>query len=297
MIKLFSHRVFAANNLPIILALLALSASLLMPPVAQKQSVFTLQVTFDISQSMNVKDVEIDGKAVTRLQLGRAAAQSLLLNLPCGSKLGWSVFAGRRVINLVTPLEICDHYAGLLSSLDQVDGRMRWLEASSVGKGVHQTMRAAKAIGEQTAVVFISDGHEAPPLRQGQRGLPDSSRINVGGLVVGVGGDTPVRIPKTDTDGNNIGYWQAAEVIQRPNVGIGQSHEELSRLHEDYLIKVAQLAELNYLRLDSVNALSAALKNARFAQIKPIPADLNWIPALLALLLLAWRFVPRFWRE
>jgi mxaL protein len=36
----------------------------------------------------------------------------------------------------------------------------------------------------------------------------------------------------------------------------------------------------------------------RYAQYLPADADLRWIPALLALLLLAWRFAPDFgWKR
>lgn len=288
----FLYRLFKPYNLPLLLALLLLFASVLMPPVNLDQALYDIQVTFDISQSMNVEDVENDRFAVSRLSLSKAAAKSLLLSMPCGSRIGWSVFSGRRSITLVTPLDVCLNYAGLLSSLDKIDGRMRWVEASSIGKGLHQSMRAARSIGDNITVVFISDGHEAPPLRQGQRGMPETSKLDVDGLVVGVGGDAPVRIPKTDSEGRIIGFWQTDEVIQQPNPLTGQSREELSRLHDDHLIRLAQLANLTYVELDSVHAIADAVHDARFSNIKSAPLDLAWIPALLALLALCWRFVP-----
>ncbi len=288
----FLYRLFKPYNLPLLLALLLLFASVLMPPINLDQPLHDIQVTFDISQSMNVEDVENDRSAVSRLSLSKAAAKSLLLSLPCGSRIGWSVFSGRRSITLVTPLDVCLHYAGLLSSLDKIDGRMRWVEASSIGKGLHQSMRAARSIGDNITVVFISDGHEAPPLHQGQRGMPETSKLDVDGLVVGVGGDTPVRIPKTDIEGRITGFWQADEVIQQPNPLTSKSREQLSQLHDDHLIRLAQLANLTYVELDSVHAIADAVRDARFSNIKSAPLDLAWIPALLALLALCWRFVP-----
>ena len=269
-----------------------LLASVLMPPINLDQPVHDIQVTFDITQSMNVEDVKLDRIGVSRLTLSKAAAHSLLLSLPCGSRIGWSIFSGQRSITLITPLDVCLHYAGLLSSLDKIDGGMRWVEASSIGRGLHQGIRAAQTIGDNTAVVFISDGHEAPPLRQGQRAMPDTGRLDVDGLVVGVGGDTPVRIPKSDVEGRLIGFWQADDVVQQSNIAT-VSREELSRLHDEHLIRLAQLANLTYVELDSVHAIADAVHNARFSQIKSVPLDLGWIPASLALLALGWRFMPR----
>ncbi len=289
---LLPHRLVNPHNLPVLLALLLLLASVWMLPVDIAQPVHDIQVTFDISQSMNVEDVAFENSIASRLSLSKAAARALLSSLSCGSRVGWGVFAGHRVITLITPLEVCSHYAGLLASLDEIDGRMRWVEASSVGKGLHQGMRAAQTIGDGVSLVFISDGHEAPPLRQGQRGMPDTRRFNMDGLVVGVGGDTPAPIPRTDDAGRVVGFWHADDVVQRPNAPAGQSHEELSRLHRDHLLRLAQLANLTYVELDSVQAIARAIEDAGFSNTKSVPLDLRWLPACLALLALCWRFSP-----
>jgi len=121
------------------------------------------------------------------------------------------------VLSLIRPVEVCQHYAGLLTSLDYVDGNMRWANASGIGKGLHQSIRAADDIGQSTgqstAVIFMTDGQEAPPLRAGSRGMPKSDQYDVDGIIVGVGGTVAVRIPKVDDDGQVTGYWQAARIV------------------------------------------------------------------------------------
>ena len=286
-------RLLKLHNLLLLLAILLLLVSVLMSPFSIEQPVYDLQITFDISQSMNVEDVKIDHVGVSRLGLAKSAARELLVSLPCGSRIGWGVFTGRRSLTLLTPLDVCLHYSGLLSSLDRIDGSMRWVEASSVGKGLHQSMRAAQSIGGNTRLVFISDGHEAPPLRQGQRGMPNTDRLQVSGLVAGVGGKRPAPIPRTDSEGRVIGFWQAQDVVQQSNPSTRQSREELSRLHDDHLIKLAQLANLAYVELDSPHALSDAVRGVGFSTIKSVPIDFRWLPASLALLVLGWRFRPR----
>ena len=289
----YLYRLLKLHNLPLLLAILLLLVSVLMSPFSIEQPVYDVQITFDISQSMNVEDVKIDHVGVSRLGLAKSAARELLVSLPCGSRIGWGVFTGRRSLTLLTPLDVCLHYSGLLSSLDRIDGSMRWVEASSVGKGLHQSMRAAQSIGGNTRLVFISDGHEAPPLRQGQRGMPNTDRLQVSGLVVGVGGKRPAPIPRTDSDGRVIGFWQAQDVVQQSNPSTRQSREELSRLHDDHLTRLAQLAKLAYVELDSPHALSDAVRGVGFSTIKSVPIDFRWLPASLALLVLGWRFLPR----
>lgn len=288
----FLWRLLKPHNLPVLCALLLLQVSVSMSPLDIAQPVHDVQVTFDISQSMNVEDVVLDQSATSRLTLAKAAARTLLLTLPCGSRVGWGVFSGHRVITLITPLEVCSHYAGLLASLEKIDGRMRWVEASNIGKGLHQGIRAAQTLGDGVNVVFVSDGHEAPPLPEGKTGMPATRGFNLDGLVVGVGGDTPAPIPKTDAAGKVTGFWQAEEVVQQSNMLTGQSREELSRLHADHLIRLAQLANLTYVELDSVHAIARAIENTGISNTQSVPLDLRWLPACLALLALCWRFLP-----
>jgi len=298
--KVFSlPRILTARwrDLALLLALIGLLVAIFLPPITLPRPVHHYQVTFDISQSMNVRDIETASGTQSRLEFAKTAVQFLLRQLPCGSRLGWSVFTGQRTIPLVVPLEICEHYGGLSSALELIDGKMRWFNGSSVGKGLHQSLRAANAIGEDAAIIMISDGHEAPPLRPGQKGLPKSEGLGIKGLLVGVGGDSPVRIPKTDTEGRQLGYWQAHEVSQQPGVAGRPSQEELSRLKSEHMIQLAQLAELEYIRLSTPDDLLQTLQTLDLARLAPAPVDFHKIPAALALALLCWRFFPALRRR
>ena len=254
--------------------------------------VYVFQIGFDISQSMNVADQMLDGRAVSRLEYAKAMAASLVQELPCGSRVGWSVFTGRRTLTLLTPLDVCDHYAGLAAALSGIDGTMRWSNGSSIGKGIHQIMRTADEYTEPTAVLFMTDGQEAPPLEQGQRGVPNTEKFDVKGLLVGVGGSTPVPIPKTDALGNTVGVWSASEVVQRLQPAFATGGEELSRRDEERLLALARLTQLDYLGLDSARALARRATSDEYAVSSQTLTDIRWIPASLALLLLIWTFLP-----
>ena len=73
-----------------------------------------------------------------------------------------------------------------------------------------------------------------------------------------------------------------------------ESHEELSELRGHYLAAVAGGIGFGYRRLSGAGSLRDAMIDARFAHREPVPTDLRWCPALLALLLLTWRFAPEF---
>ncbi len=281
------------KNSLILLALAALLVCVFLKPVVLNRPAYNFQVTFDISQSMKVEDHLLDGKSTSRLNAAKEAALGLLQALPCGSSIGWSVFTERRVVSLITPVEVCQHYAGLLSSLNYIDGDMRWANASGIGKGLHSSIRAAHGLGETTKLVFMSDGQEAPPLRAGSRGMPKTDKYPVGGLIVGVGGATPVRIPKTvDENGQVTSYWQADEVVQRSDATFGQSQEELSKRQDGHLSKLGRLADLIYLPLESTDQLADVALVKSLAHENKVPVDLRWIPASLALLFLCFRFMP-----
>jgi hypothetical protein len=81
-------------------------------------------------------------------------------------------------------------------------------------------------------------------------------------------------------------------VVQGSAIGGTQNNEHLSELREDHLRTLAKLVGVDYLRLNTPGALKAAMLDRRFAQHQAADTDLRWIPALLALLLLAWRFAP-----
>lgn len=289
------------RNILIPLALVLLLVAVFLPPQVMSRPAYSFQVTFDISQSMGVEDVLQNGASVSRLTAAKNAARQLVGILPCGSSIGWSIFTGRRVLSLITPVEVCQHYAGLLTSLDYVDGRMRWANASGIGKGLHQSIRAADEIhqssGQNTAIVFFTDGQEAPPLRMGSRGMPRSDKYKVEGLIIGVGGAVPVRIPKVDEHGQVTGYWQFDEVVQRTDDSAVQSHEELSSRRDKHLANLGRLSGLVYLPLQSSDALAKSVSQSRFADAQLVSVDLRWLPASIALLLLCFRFWPFRWRQ
>ena len=289
--------VFGKRQWPITLAWLLLVASLVMPPVKLPRDNANYVVTFDITQSMDTEDVGTSQVPLSRLNFARAAMRETLGKLQCGSKVGWSVFTGQRTLLLMPPIEVCSNFDALLSSLNEIDGRMRWTNWSRVAEGgIYSAVHTAQEVGSNTAVIFFTDGQEAPPV------LPSNDRVRaiadskVRGWLIGVGGDQPVNVPRTDANGNRTGFWRADQVIQVPTIPgkptTTESHEELSSLRADYLSSVASRINFGYARLRDASSLTNAMLDPNLMHREPAATNVNWAPALLALLLLTWRFVP-----
>lgn len=287
---LFSRRLW-----PITLAVLLLIAALAMPQVTLPRNTAHYIVTFDITQSMDTEDVGSSDAPSSRLDFARAAMRETLGRLPCGSKVGWSVFTGQRTLLLLPPIEVCSNFDALLSSLNEIDGRMRWTNWSRVAEGgVYSAVRTAHDVGPDTAVIFITDGQEAPPVLPSNDRVREIAEGKVRGWLIGVGGDQPANIPRTDTNGNRVGFWRADDVIQVPPIpgkpATAESHEELSELRGEYLASVATRIGFGYRRLVSSAALTDAMLDPQLSHREAAATDLEWCPAALALVLLMWRF-------
>jgi mxaL protein len=273
-------------------ATLLLLVALLMPPLPLPRNVADTVLVFDITQSMDVEDAQIDGAPVSRLEFAREAARRALRELPCGSRVGWAAFTEYRTLLLLAPIEVCENYNDLLATLAEIDGRIRWGNASEVAKGVFWALRAAKELQGKPAILFLTDGHESPPLTAFPR-FDDVQAGQVRGWLLGIGAGVPQPIPRTDAEGNRIGYWRAGDVLQR-NVPAGQppSREHLSELREPHLRALATQTGLGYSALRDPGQLAAVMRDPQLARRASVATDLRAVPALLALALLCVYFRP-----
>ncbi len=267
-------------------------------------------VVLDVTQSMNVLDEVWDGRTVSRLDAAKSALRREVESLPCGSKIGWAIFTEYRAYLLFTPVEVCAHRAELRDALGRIDSRMAWSGNSEVAKGLHSALGIARQLPGVPSVVFVTDGHEAPPLDPNQRPPLESKPGEVAGVIVGVGAAKPSPIPKSDALGRPLGFWAADDVAQisphQPNrdlngrdevpaaaLGATRGSEHLSSLREGYLRLLAGENGLSFTRLRE-DELKAALRAPALARPVRTRVDLRNALAVLALLLLLLQWLP--WR-
>ena len=70
--------------------------------------------------------------------------------------------------------------------------------------------------------MFVTDGHEAPPLSPLHKPVYDGKPGEIRGLIVGVGADALMPIPKNDPEGRAMGFWGADEVMQTDGYSAGR---------------------------------------------------------------------------
>lgn len=276
----------------------------LYPSQQQKGAVYKLMFIVDITRSMNAEDYQLNGKTVSRLEFVKYSLRDLIGHLPCQSTIGLGVFTERRSTILFEPVEVCTGYAELDKTIAALDWRMAWAADSRIAGGLLSAMQLLK--DKELALVFISDGQEAPPLNS--RYPIDFSEVKGKhkGLIVGVGGLQLVAIPKFDSKGQRIGIYGPDDVPHRSNFGesdlnpekiegydarnapfgkyqsVGNEHQ--SALQESYLRQLAAETGLNYHRLQNIELLSEALKAPAFATVSSLDVDIRKYYALAAII-------------
>lgn len=280
--------------------------ALLRPKLAMNQDILNSVFVIDISQSMNTRDYLVGGKSVSRIQVVRDTLRKSLAAMPCGSRVGLAIFSEYRSFLLLSPVEVCENYAELTSSIEHISGKMAWAGGSEIAKGLNWGLKMAVELTPRPSLVFLTDGHEAPPISFIHRPRIDVKVGEVRGVLIGVGNDELSPIPKLDPDGNVLGFWQADEVAQEDVYSRGRSGsvasektagtgdadetvkkknptEHLSSLKEAYLKQLAQENGLGYVRLTLPADLVKLLSTNHIAQRASVPTTIAWIPALFAL--------------
>jgi mxaL protein len=292
-------------------AAVALAACFAQPAIEVDRALFDHVIVLDVTQSMNVQDELLEGRPASRLAFAKHALGQSLRELPCGSKVGWAIFTEYRSFLLLAPIEVCSGLVELRSTLGRIDGQMAWSGNSEVAKGLHSGLGIARLLEDKPSLVFVTDGHEAPPLNPRHRPSFDDKPGEVPGLLVGVGGLVPQPIPKVDPSGRALGFWGADEVAQtdvysegrgtsvrekfvddsRPAAalpGATPGSEHLSSLREGYLRLLANEQGLGYHRLLDGDGLARALTAPALARPVRAQADLRpWLAGLALCLLLA----------
>lgn len=275
-------------------ACLILAAAFTGPQISLQRPVHRYVFVFDISQSMNVEDIPGQEEGVSRLEFAKQSVRDALPAFDCGTEVGLALFTGHRAFLLLKPVEVCANFSELKTLIGNVDWRMTWEARSEVAKGLFKSIELLRAMDDDSRLVFVSDGHESPPLNADVPPRFDGTAGEIGGVIVGVGGNELAPIPKFNEEGEQRGFWRARDVLhidtftadQRKRAGlppvIGTEH--MSMLREPYLEGLATTTGLGYLRLTGPEQLARRLKNAALGRPRTQDVDLRGALALAALL-------------
>jgi mxaL protein len=195
------------------LALLLITAALWLPPVPRDVKIMDSIFVIDITDSMNVEDAQLAGKKMRRLAWAKEFTRQTLLEMPCGAHAGLAIFSEARSLILMNPVEVCANYHDLTQMLMQINPPMAWARSSEVSKAAYTAIRQAKDIEPKPSIVFLTDGHESPPVHESLFPKFQGTPGEVKGVIVGVGGSDLLPIPKTNEQGEIEGFWDVNEVM------------------------------------------------------------------------------------
>lgn len=278
------------------------------PTLAVKRDIYSYLIVLDISQSMNVEDMTLNGKKVSRIQYTRQMLSELISTMPCGTRISIAPFAGVSVAPLFTPIEVCANYSAIQDTIKHLEWRMAWSGNSRIRESMLSIDRAIRALPEPTQVVFFTDGEEAPRLHafntRDLSGFPGGNDW----LIVGIGSEKGAPIPKFDEKNQLIGYWDGNSFAMQPGIAqiseqnIGnrnnsvagsESDRYISKLDQNYVRALVKDIHANYVTGDSLQNVKAAMSAQKPARRDLAPFPMSWIIATLAGLVLLAAYIPR----
>ncbi len=264
----------------------------------------------DVTQSMNAKDMQILGRSVSRLEYTKHILKGAIKKLPCGTKIGIGVFFRANFVHLYNPIEVCRNYDVILDTIDHIEWRMASQGSSNILLAIRELQDSyllQDSSGWADKIVLITDGDEAPPLNPLTNVSLSEWQGDPGHLIVGVGNDRAVPIPKLNSKNEIIGYWSTHSIkiapASRVNEGTNNVRDDslasepyeyyLSKLDEPHLKEIAKDIQANYLKLGNEEALANAILNqvSLFSRLVS-KFSLNGIFAAFACLFILATYIP-----
>jgi len=288
-----------------LLAALVLLPVFLSPHLMLPGGTFSYLFVVDVSESMNVRDVDPNAPNQSRLDRAKASLIAALANLPCGSRAALALFAGTDTLALFEPLEVCRHFPAIEQVIRNLDWRMAWDGDSRIEAGLVNALREA---GQRNLdLVFVSDGDEAPHVEIPRLSDLLALRGPVKGFLIGVGSTEPHPVPRLDADNQIVGYWSATDAAREgfhPNLvellenaqpgqdleasgALDEVQEHKSSLRADYLKQLGVAAGLGYATADTTTRMASVIVDASLQRQERAERDMRVVFGLAAALLLA----------
>ncbi len=256
---------------------------------------------------MNVQDMALSGKPISRLEYTKQLLKDTIKSLPCDSRVGLGVFFKTTAALLYTPIETCSNYHLVWNTIDHLDWRMASQGNSNIRVGL-LSIASLLVTSDDTIsqVIFITDGQEAQPLNVFTKINLTDWQDKHPWLIIGVGGDKPAPIPKLDAKNAVIGYWSTDAIKLNPASNVDEGHNGgrdnsianepyeyyLSKLDETYLQELSADIGAQYMRAGSAETLITALNKQPSSMQFRTQLALNWLFALAALLFVMAIYIP-----
>ena len=269
--KQLLYKIIGDKNISFLcLSIVFLILGLINPKVSIERDIHNYIFVVDISQSMLTKDMSIEGQKVSRLDYSKKLLQGIMDQLPCKTNVSIGMFAGVSVAATYTPINICDNYSAINSTIQHLDWRSVWSGNSRIREGLSNLARLIRSFPQSARVVFLTDGEEAPRLHTFNTRDLSQFQGETDWLMVGIGSEEGSAIPKYDSENQLIGFWSIDSFALQPgiaqisesNIGarndsiaFSESDRYISKLNEKYLIEITSMIKGQYVKGDSVNSV------------------------------------------
>ena len=268
--QLFNKIIGDKNISFLCLSIVFLILGLINPKVNIERDIHNYIFVVDISQSMLTKDMSIEGQKVSRLDYSKKLLQGIMDQLPCKTNVSIGMFAGVSVAATYTPINICDNYSAINSTIQHLDWRSVWSGNSRIREGLSNLARLIRSFPQSARVIFLTDGEEAPRLHTFNTRDLTQFQGETDWLMVGIGSEEGSAIPKYDSENQLIGFWSIDSFALQPgiaqisesNIGarndsiaFSESDRYISKLNEKYLIEITSMIKGQYVKGDSVNSV------------------------------------------
>lgn len=289
-------------------ALLLLIIALFNPKIPIKRDIYSYMLVADISQSMNTVDMTLNGKPVSRMVYMQDMMHRLVGELPCGTNVSISLFAGVSVAAMYTPIEICENFDAINDTIDHLDWRTAWSGNSRVRTSMVSLAKTIRSLPAPAQVVFFTDGEEAPKIHVFNKTDLTTFQGGDDWLFVGIGSDAGTPIPKLDEHNQLIGYWSGDSFAMQPgiaqisesnlgvrddNVAGSTSDRYLSKLDEENLKELSKEINGLYVRGNNVHDVLSAMKKQKPVRKDKTAFEIRWILAGLAAILFILAYTPK----
>ncbi len=303
----YSHLYFIQRGLYLWLALISLAIAMVNPKIPLSLNVNNYMFVIDITQSMNVKDMHMNKRPISRLNYALQLISMSLKELPCGTKVSIALFANAEVVPLYVPIEICENFGVIQDTLKHLEWRMAWRGSSHLRLGLIDAGSVSLTLPEPTKIIFLTDGDEAAPLNAITKVDLQPMQGSSSWLLAGIGSQEPSPIPKFNSKDEIIGYWsqyatkiEPSQIVNEDSVGkrddsiASDPHEYyLSALREEYLKEVVSDINANYVRADLQTKFLAAINKLPSAGNSPAHVETGWIFALISVFFVIADYLPK----
>jgi len=303
----YLHLYFIHRGLYLWLALIGLAIAMVNPKIPLSLNVNNYMFVIDITQSMNVKDMHMNKRPISRLNYALQLISMSLKEFPCGTKVSIALFANAEVVPLYVPIEICENFGVIQDTLKHLEWRMAWRGSSHLRLGLIDAGSVSLTLPEPTKIIFLTDGDEAAPLNAITKVDLQPMQGSSSWLLAGIGSKEPSPIPKFNSKDEIIGYWsqyatkiEPSQIVNEDSIGkrddsiASEPHEYyLSALREEYLKEVVSDINANYVRADLQTKFLAAINKLPSAGNSPAHVETGWIFALISVFFVIADYLPK----